>query len=249
MVELFYIPTNNVWGILHLHILTNTFIFCFWDYSHNSGKGQTVAAAAKSLQSCPTLCDPIDSSPPGSPSLGFSRQEHWNGLPLPSPMHESENWKGSLFVVSNSSRPHGLQPTRLLHPWDLPGKSTGVGCQLLLRKVNHFDLTTTNKMDESYRLNIKKKKSDAEEFILNDSIPIKFRNRWYLSTVINVTIVLTFGVVLNGKLNEGELIETLEMYHLVDDVLWCVYEYIDLGEGEEEMTFKIYALYCVKIIT
>ena len=47
-------------------------------------------AAAKSLQSCLTLCDPIDSSPPGSPSLGFSRQEHWSGLPLPSPMRESE---------------------------------------------------------------------------------------------------------------------------------------------------------------
>ena len=30
-------------------------------------------------QSCPTLCDPIDGSPPGSPSLGFSRQEHWSG--------------------------------------------------------------------------------------------------------------------------------------------------------------------------
>ena len=48
------------------------------------------AAAAKSLQSCPTLCDPIDSSPPGSPFLGFARQEHWSGLPFPSPMHESE---------------------------------------------------------------------------------------------------------------------------------------------------------------
>ena len=34
------------------------------------------AAAAKSLQSCPTLCDPRDGSPPASPSLGFSRQEH-----------------------------------------------------------------------------------------------------------------------------------------------------------------------------
>ena len=48
------------------------------------------AAAAKSLQSCPTLCDPTDGSPPGSPSLGFSRQEHWSGLPFPSPMHDSE---------------------------------------------------------------------------------------------------------------------------------------------------------------
>ena len=38
------------------------------------------AAAAKSLQSCPTLCDPIDGSPPGSPITGFSRQEHWSGL-------------------------------------------------------------------------------------------------------------------------------------------------------------------------
>ena len=91
------------------------------------------AAAAKSLQSCPTLCDPIDGSPPGSPipgipqartlewvaiafsnawkwkvkmkslshvwllvtpwtaahqappSMGFSRQEYWTGVPLPSP--------------------------------------------------------------------------------------------------------------------------------------------------------------------
>ena len=46
-------------------------------------------AAAKLLQSYPTLCDPIDGSPPGSPSLGFSRREQWSGLPFPS-MHESE---------------------------------------------------------------------------------------------------------------------------------------------------------------
>ena len=50
----------------------------------------TAAAAAKSRQSCPTLCDPIDSSPQAPPSLGFSRQEHWSGLPFPSPVHESE---------------------------------------------------------------------------------------------------------------------------------------------------------------
>ena len=41
-----------------------------------------VDAAAKSLQSCPTLCDPIVGSPQAPPSLGFSRQEHWSGLPL-----------------------------------------------------------------------------------------------------------------------------------------------------------------------
>ena len=140
-----------------------------------------LAASAKSLQLCQTLCDPIDSSPPGSPvpgilqartlewvaisfsnawkwkvkvkllsrvqlfatpwtaaykaplSMGFSRQEHWSGLPFPSPMHEREKWKWSRSVVSNSSRPRGLQPTRLLCPWDFPGKSTGVGCHCLLR--------------------------------------------------------------------------------------------------------------------
>ena len=36
------------------------------------------------------------------PSLGFSRQEHWSGLPFPSPMHESEKWKWSRSVVSDS---------------------------------------------------------------------------------------------------------------------------------------------------
>ena len=35
-------------------------------------------------------------------SLGFSRQEHWSGLPFPSPMHESEKWNWSRSVVSDS---------------------------------------------------------------------------------------------------------------------------------------------------
>ena len=69
------------------------------------------------------------------PSLGLSRQEHWSGLPFPPPMHENETWKWSCPVVSDSSRPHGLQPTRLLHPWDFPGKSTGVGCHFLLQRI------------------------------------------------------------------------------------------------------------------
>ena len=68
-----------------------------------------------------------------SPSMGFSRQEHWSGLPFPPPpMHENEKWKGSRSVMPDSVRPHGLQPTRLLRPWDFPGKSTGVGYHCLL---------------------------------------------------------------------------------------------------------------------
>ena len=90
------------------------------------------ATAAKSLQSCPTLCDTIDSSPPGAPIPGIlqARTLEWVAISF------SNAWKWkvkvSRSVVSDYSRPHGLQPTRLLHPWDFPGKSTGVGCHCLL---------------------------------------------------------------------------------------------------------------------
>ena len=116
-----------------LHILSH-FIYLIFEYCINCIPSNTLpgiaAAAAKSLQLCPTLCDPIDSSPPGSPvpgilqartlewvaisfsnawkwkvkvkllsrvrlfatswtaahqtppSMGFSRQEYWSGVPL-----------------------------------------------------------------------------------------------------------------------------------------------------------------------
>ena len=38
-------------------------------------------------------------------------------------------------VMSSSFQPHGLQPTRLLCPWDSPGKKTGVGCHFLLQGI------------------------------------------------------------------------------------------------------------------
>ena len=111
---------------IKLIIKYHNYDICLSDYEN--------AAAAKSLQSCPTLCDPIDGSPPGSPipgilqarilewvaisfsnawkwkvkvkllsrvwlfatpwtaahqappSMGFSRQEYWSGVPLTSPM-------------------------------------------------------------------------------------------------------------------------------------------------------------------
>ena len=88
-----------------------------------------------------------------TPSLGFSRQEHWSGLTFPSPMQESEKWKWSRSVVSDSSRPHGLQPTRLLRPWDFPGKSTGVGCHCLLRE----GLQVTAKLKKTTDAEIPKK--------------------------------------------------------------------------------------------
>ena len=47
------------------------------------------------------------------------------------------NWEveWSLSVVSDSLRPHGLYPTRLLCTWNVPGKSTGVGCRFLLQGI------------------------------------------------------------------------------------------------------------------
>ena len=111
----------------------------------------TAAAAAKSLQSCPTLCDPIDSSPPGSPvpgipqartlewvaisfsnvgkwkvkvkslsrarlfatpwtaayqappPVGFSRQEYWSGVPLPSPCNMTRKMQTKPWSWSSMS--------------------------------------------------------------------------------------------------------------------------------------------------
>ena len=63
-----------------------------WDsLGKNTGVGcqfllQCVKVKSESevAQSCPTLSDPMDCSPPGPPSMGFSRQEYWSGVPLPS---------------------------------------------------------------------------------------------------------------------------------------------------------------------
>ena len=86
----------------------------------------------KLLQSCLTLCDPIDGGPPGSPVPGIlqARTLEWVAISF------FNAWKWKVKVKSLSCvqlfTTHGLQPTRLLCPWDFPGKSTGVGCHCLL---------------------------------------------------------------------------------------------------------------------
>ena len=67
--------------------------------------------------------------------LRFSRQEHWSGLPYPPPMHEVKR-ESEVAQSCPTQWPHGLQPTRLLRPWDFPGKSTGVGRHCLLWSRN-----------------------------------------------------------------------------------------------------------------
>ena len=71
-------------------------------------------------------------------SMGFSRQEYWSGVPLPSPhTHTHTHTAAAAAAKSLQScltlRPHRRQPTRLRHPWDSPGKDTGVGCHFLLQ--------------------------------------------------------------------------------------------------------------------
>ena len=85
--------------------------------------------AAKSLQSCLTLCDPT------TPSTRLPRSWDSPGKNTGVGCHfllqcmkvKSESEVAQAGPVSDSSRPHGLQPTRLLCPWEFPGKSTGVG--------------------------------------------------------------------------------------------------------------------------
>ena len=90
------------------------------------------AAAAKSLQSCPTLCDPTDSSPPGSPRPWDSPGKN-TGVGCQC-LLQCMKVKSESEVVQScpSLRLHRRQPTRLLSPWDCPGKSTRVGCHCLL---------------------------------------------------------------------------------------------------------------------
>ena len=59
-----------------------------------------VATAEKSLQSCPTLCDPMGCILPGSSSMGFSRQEYWSGLPCPPPGDLPDPGIETMFLTS-----------------------------------------------------------------------------------------------------------------------------------------------------
>ena len=110
-------------------------LFCERNQYLNPGQmvlQDAAAAAAKSLQSCPTLCDPIDGSPPGSPIPGILQAKilEWVAISFSNAWNWKVKWSHS--VVSDSSGPHGLQPTRLFCPLDSPGKSAGVGCHCLL---------------------------------------------------------------------------------------------------------------------
>ena len=125
--------SGYIWGLVISEKMLSQLFFALFFMESALQYLERRAAAAKSLQSCPTLCNPVDGSPPGSlvpgilqartlewvaisfsnawkwkvkvksfsrvrllatpwtaahkapPSMGFSRQEYWSGVPLPSP--------------------------------------------------------------------------------------------------------------------------------------------------------------------
>ena len=54
----------------------------------------------KLLQSCLTLCDPMDCSPQAPLSMGFSRREYWSGLPCPPPGHHPNPETEAMYLMS-----------------------------------------------------------------------------------------------------------------------------------------------------
>ena len=115
-----------------------------WQFSFCEEPPCSFPCYAKSLQSFPTLCDPIDGSPPGSPIPGIlqARTLEWVAISF------SNAWKWKIKMKSLSHiwllATHGLQPTRLLCPWDSPGKSTGVVCHCLLRQFSILEAPIYN---------------------------------------------------------------------------------------------------------
>ena len=99
-----------------------------------------VAAAAKSLQSCPTLCDPIDGSPPDSPIPGIlqARILEWDAISFSNAMHAWYLMPFHNLYVNSSvvSRCLLLQPglflmiTFPIHSWDLSRELLSLSCCL-----------------------------------------------------------------------------------------------------------------------
>ena len=88
-------------------------------------------AAAESLQSCPTLCDPIDGSPLASAVPGSlqARTLEWVAISF------SNAWKWKVKVKSLSRVQLFATPWTIYSPWNSPGQNTGVGSLSLLQGI------------------------------------------------------------------------------------------------------------------
>ena len=119
--------------------------------NHWEGNDIILDAAAKSLQSCLTLWDPIDGSPPGSPIPGIlqARTLEWVAISF------SNAWKRKVKVKS-LSRVHSSQtPWTAAHQaplsMDFPRTSTGVGCHCLLQILYWYKHNSPLSRKKRYR--------------------------------------------------------------------------------------------------
>ena len=102
---------------------------------HHSSKISILwcSAAAKSLQSCQTLCNHRAAAHQAPPSLGFSRQEHWSWVPLPSPL-----WCSAFFIVPLSQPYRTTGKTIPLTRWTFVGKVMTLLFNMLSRLIVGF---------------------------------------------------------------------------------------------------------------
>ena len=145
------------------------------------------AAAAKSLQSCPTLCSPIDGSPPSSPVPGIlqARTLEWVAMSF------SNAWKWKVKVKS-------LSHVRLLvTPWTAAYQvppSMGVGCHFLLRQKHIKPFIVIQWSQDSvfnerplFKMNFNIKYSETPYFLLE---------QWFLFLPQNMWIVMFMEAML-----------------------------------------------------
>ena len=86
----------------------------------------------KTLSCVRLLATPWTAAYQAPPSMGFSRQEYWSGVPLSSPKQYLPLLLHHFSRVRLCATPE-TAAHQASHPWDSPGKNTGVGCHFLLQ--------------------------------------------------------------------------------------------------------------------
>ena len=97
------LPSSNNREEERLRVRDQLLVFCLFSDLGACMDACLLLLLLLSRFSCVWRCaTPQTAARQAPPSLRFFRQEHWSGLPFPSPTHKSEKWKWSRSVVSNS---------------------------------------------------------------------------------------------------------------------------------------------------
>ena len=109
------------------------------------------AAAAALLQSCPTLCNPTDSSPPGSsvPGILQARTLEWIAISFSNAWKWEVKVKSLSLLVTPWTAAYQAPPSMGFSRRDFPGKNSGVGCHFLLHGI--FLTRGSNQLERKYQ--------------------------------------------------------------------------------------------------